>query len=68
MRGVIVLSVVWFLTACAGQSQQSTRLVVDWEKVERVEAAHAGRAGPSDVIWLHYPRKRVPVESGENDS
>ncbi|RUO26751.1 hypothetical protein CWE09_08660 [Aliidiomarina minuta] len=65
MRGIGVLLLVWLLTACAAQSQHSSRMVVDWEKVQQVEA---GRGGPSSIIWLNYPRKQVPVDDTENES
>jgi hypothetical protein len=56
---LVVISAALALTACSSQQSgqyQATRLVVDWEQVQRVENAARGQA---DVIWVNYPYKRL---------
>lgn len=54
---------VFGLTLVGCSSHQSnyegTRLVVDWEQVQRVEQSARGNAS---VIWLNYPRKRLDAQ------
>lgn len=47
------------LSACSSQQSSQyagTRLVIDWDQVNRVERAAHGQA---DIIWINYPYKRL---------
>ncbi|MGX5913964.1 hypothetical protein ACR0ST_04465 [Aliidiomarina sp. Khilg15.8] len=54
-----VIAAALALTACSSQHSSQydkTRLVIDWEQVNRVERANRGTAS---VIWINYPYKRI---------
>lgn len=59
---IIKLSVIagaLALSACSSQQSSQyagTRLVIDWDQVNRVERAAQGQA---DIIWVNYPYKRL---------
>ncbi|RUO33956.1 hypothetical protein [Aliidiomarina soli] len=57
-----VAAVVIGLTACAGNQgsqYEGTRLVIDWDQVNRVEQSTRGNAS---LFWVNYPRKRIDAE------
>lgn len=62
---VIKLSIIagaLALSACSSQpsSQHAgTRLVIDWDQVNRVERAAQGQV---DIIWINYPYKRLDAD------
>lgn len=59
---LFVIAVAFGLTACSSQQSSQyagTRLVVDWDQVNRVERAARGSA---DIIWINYPYKRIDAD------
>lgn len=54
-----IVAMALALTACSSQhssQHDGTRLVIDWEQVERIERAARGQV---DIVWLNYPYKRL---------
>lgn len=67
MRIMLVTVMALLLAACAHQGGSGSRMVIDWDEVERVERAHRAAGNTSEVVWVNYPMRRVSVAEKSAD-